>query len=93
MAVQFGHRLFQHLAVAGVAGGLELLDEALPGEQEAIAFPLALPQFGRDRGVDVVLLCRSLFLLLFYRLTFPAACHLGNLTSKLVSGDKKRSCV
>jgi hypothetical protein len=46
LAVQFGHRLFQHLAVAGVAGDLELLGEMLPGEKKAIAFPVMLLLFG-----------------------------------------------
>jgi hypothetical protein len=75
--------------VAGVAGGLELLGESLPGKKKAIAFPVALLVFGRDRGGEVVSLRRSFLLLLFYRLTFPAACHLGNLTSKSMGGIKK----
>jgi hypothetical protein len=89
LAVQLGHRLLQHLAVARVAGALELLGEALPGKKEAIAFPVALLLFGRDLGVDAACWGRSFLLLLFYRLTLPPASHLGNLTSKFDGNTKK----
>jgi hypothetical protein len=89
LAVEFSHRLFQHLTMARVTGGLELLGETLAGKQEAIAFPVVLLLVGRDGGVAIGSRSRPLFLLLFYRLTLPSACHLRNLTSKWAARTKK----
>jgi len=52
LAVQFRDSLLQHLAVARVAGGLQLLREAMPRKKEALAFPVALLLLGRDWGAD-----------------------------------------
>jgi hypothetical protein len=76
LSLQFGDGVLQHLAVAGIAGGLELLGEASPGKQEALAFPVALLLARRDRGAGGFPLLRHFLLLLFYGLTLPAACHL-----------------
>jgi hypothetical protein len=47
-------------------------------------FPVAFLLLGRDWWAEGFPLLRHFLLLLFYGLTFPAACHLRNLTSKFV---------
>ena len=89
MTIQLCERSLQHLAVARVAGGLELLGKALPGKKEAIALPVMLLLLRGDRDVEAISWSGSFFLLLFYRLTFPAARHYGNLTSKWIGSAKK----
>ena len=76
LTIQLRNRLLQHLAVARVAGCLQLLSEAFPGQKQTLAFPVALLFAGRDRWADGFPLLRHFLLLLFYGLTLPAACHL-----------------
>src|SRR5712671_6783384 len=67
-----------------VASCMQLLSEAFSGKKQALAFPVALLLVGRDRRGEGLPLLRHLLLLSLYGLTFPAACHLRNLTSKFM---------
>ena len=90
LSVEFCHCPLQHLAVTGVAGSLQLLSEMLAGKKQAVAFAVALLLGGRDWGASRFSLLRHFLLLLLYGLTFPAACHLGNLTSKFAGDAEKQ---
>jgi len=52
LTIQLRKRLLQHLAVARVAGRLQLFGEPLPGKKQALVFPVALLLLGRDRVAD-----------------------------------------
>ena len=75
LGLQFGEGLFQHLAVTGVAGGLELLPQSLPGEQQSLAPAIPLLVVGRHGTVDGISALRHFLLLLFDRFALPTASH------------------
>jgi hypothetical protein len=59
LPIQFGERLFQHVAVTRIAGCLQLLQEMLAGKKQTFAFLDALAVFfsalgiaGRDYSVE-----------------------------------------
>jgi len=62
--VQIGEGMLQHLAVARVAGSLQLLCQTLAGQRQALSFAIALLLLGRHHRARVVPLLQSLFLLL-----------------------------
>lgn len=73
--IEIGQCSLQYLTVARVAGGFQLLQDALSREQEAI--DMTLPG-GLLRGQDrtaTPFVIHGFGLLRFYRLAFPSACH------------------
>jgi hypothetical protein len=80
LAIQFGDGLLQHLPMAGVAGGLKLLLQPLPREEQSLAFPFRLLFFRREWSAWSLAALRQFLLLLFHRLTLPAPRHWPDLT-------------
>jgi len=91
LTVQLCDRLLQHLAMTRVAGGLQLLSEAFSGKKQAFAFPVAFLLVGGKRCAGGFPLLDACFLLLFYRLAFPAACHLSHIIPRLRLTSIERS--
>jgi hypothetical protein len=50
LAIQFGDRLLQHLAMTWIADGLKLLSETLAGKKQAVALAVAFLFAGGDRS-------------------------------------------
>ncbi len=75
LCVQVGERALQEVAMARVAGGFELLEHALAGQQQTLFLALA-----GDLGGSKWRLGRSgsgncLSLLFLDRFALPSACH------------------
>lgn len=79
LTIQIGEGLFQHLAMAWVARSRKLLSQMLAGKGQTLSFAIVLLLLGRHKRTRIFPLLRSLFLLLFNRLTLPTARHSGSL--------------
>jgi hypothetical protein len=75
LAIDFGDRLGQHLAVARGGCSLELLRQPLAGKNQPLAFPVALLLVGREGRPGRFARVGHLGLLLFDRLALPSSGH------------------
>lgn len=55
LSIQFGHRLLQHLAMAGVTGCLELPGQTFAGKKQAVTFAVAVLIVRRERSAGRLL--------------------------------------
>jgi hypothetical protein len=91
--IQFGQRLFQHLAMTRALDYCKLLDNSLAGQLQNLSLPLAgrffRAQPGTGRGGFLARVC----LLRLNRFAFPAAGHLiiiaGALQKQAATTAKK----
>ena len=74
-SVKIGERPLKHLAVSGVTGGLELLEDSFAGQYDALPVLLLRGELASDRLLRRTAIRGCLRLLFFDPLAFPAARH------------------
>jgi len=66
LPIEFGQGLLQHLAMTGIAGGLQLPGQAFTGEKQAVAFAVALLLVSGERSLRCFPPLGHFLLLLLY---------------------------
>ena len=75
LGIQISKRRLQHLAVAGIAAGFQLLQDLSTGECQARFLSLVFELLCIQAGLEVRWFFVSRFHLSFYCLTFPTSGH------------------